>query len=61
MEKEIKEPPKFRDFYQFTFNFAKNPGQKGLGMPHFILNGLQVMYIHASSQTSTWLLHTGIL
>lgn len=36
MEKEIKEPPKFRDFYQFTFNFAKNPGQKGLGMP-FIL------------------------
>lgn len=22
---------KFKDFYQFTFNFAKNPGQKGLG------------------------------
>lgn len=33
MEKELKEPPKFKDFYQFTFNFAKNPGQKGLGMP----------------------------
>lgn len=48
MEKEIKEPPKFRDFYQFTFNFAKNPGQKGLGMPHFILNELQVMYVHVS-------------
>lgn len=32
MEKEIKEPPKFRDFYQFTFNFAKNPGQKGLDL-----------------------------
>ena len=32
MEKEIKEPPKFKDFYQFTFNFAKNPGQKGLGI-----------------------------
>ena len=31
MEKELKEPPKFKDFYQFTFNFAKNPGQKGLG------------------------------
>ena len=31
MENEIKEPPKFKDFYQFTFNFAKNPGQKGLG------------------------------
>lgn len=33
---------KFKDFYQFTFTFAKNPGQKGLGeykiqtckMPH---------------------------
>ncbi|CAI7997144.1 DCN1-like protein 1 [Geodia barretti] len=32
MEKELKEPPKFKDFYQFTFNFAKNPGQKGLDL-----------------------------
>lgn len=32
MENEIKEPPKFKDFYQFTFNFAKNPGQKGLDL-----------------------------
>ena len=32
MENELKEPPKFKDFYQFTFNFAKNPGQKGLGV-----------------------------
>nr|XP_002129309.2 DCN1-like protein 1 [Ciona intestinalis] len=27
---EITDKNKFRDFYQFTFNFAKNPGQKGL-------------------------------
>lgn len=31
MEQELKDPRKFKDFYQFTFNFAKNPGQKGLG------------------------------
>ena len=35
MEKELKDPPKFKDFYQFTFNFAKNPGQKGLGVFSF--------------------------
>ncbi|XP_019329852.1 PREDICTED: DCN1-like protein 1 [Aptenodytes forsteri] len=34
MEQELKEPGRFKDFYQFTFNFAKNPGQKGLGMEH---------------------------
>lgn len=31
LEQELKDPAKFKDFYQFTFNFAKNPGQKGLG------------------------------
>lgn len=31
MEQELKDMGKFKDFYQFTFNFAKNPGQKGLG------------------------------
>lgn len=31
LEIEIKEKWKFKDFYQFTFNFAKNPGQKSLG------------------------------
>lgn len=31
LEQELKDPVKFKDFYQFTFNFAKNPGQKGLG------------------------------
>ncbi|XP_076806760.1 DCN1-like protein 1 [Clavelina lepadiformis] len=29
---EITNKAKFRDFYQFTFNFAKNPGQKGLDL-----------------------------
>lgn len=31
LEQELKDSAKFRDFYQFTFTFAKNPGQKGLG------------------------------
>ncbi|XP_067898444.1 DCN1-like protein 1 isoform X3 [Heterodontus francisci] len=30
LELELKDQAKFKDFYQFTFNFAKNPGQKGL-------------------------------
>ena len=28
IENEIKDPAKFKDFYQFTFNYARNPGQK---------------------------------
>ncbi|XP_061853113.1 DCN1-like protein 2 isoform X1 [Colius striatus] len=32
LEQELKDPTKFKDFYQFTFNFAKNPGQKGLDL-----------------------------
>lgn len=31
LEQELKDGTKFKDFYQFTFNFAKNPTQKGLG------------------------------
>ncbi len=30
-DREIKDQWKFKEFYQFTFNFAKNPGQKSLG------------------------------
>lgn len=37
MEQELKDQGKFKDFYQFTFNFAKNPGQKGLGKGHLML------------------------
>lgn len=36
MEQELKDQGKFKDFYQFTFNFAKNPGQKGLGTCPFV-------------------------
>lgn len=36
MEQELKDHGKFKDFYQFTFNFAKNPGQKGLGKNRFM-------------------------
>ncbi|XP_072477995.1 DCN1-like protein 2 isoform X2 [Notamacropus eugenii] len=32
IEQELKDAIKFKDFYQFTFNFAKNPGQKGLDL-----------------------------
>ncbi|KAL4220120.1 DCN1-like protein 1 [Mactra antiquata] len=32
LEQEIRDPLKFKDFYQFTFNYAKNPGQKGLDL-----------------------------
>ena len=29
LENELRDPQKFKDFYHFTFNYAKNPGQKG--------------------------------
>jgi len=32
LEKEIQDNNRFKDFYQFTFNYAKNPGQKGLDL-----------------------------
>lgn len=32
LEVELKDPIKFKDFYQFTFNYAKDPGQKGLDL-----------------------------
>ena len=32
LEKEILDHSRFKDFYQFTFNYAKNPGQKGLDL-----------------------------
>ncbi|UYV80896.1 DCUN1D1 [Cordylochernes scorpioides] len=32
LEQELKDPAKFKDFYNFTFNYAKNPGQKGLDL-----------------------------
>ena len=32
LETYIAEPKDFKEFYQFTFDFAKNPGQKSLGV-----------------------------
>lgn len=32
LENEIKDGQKFKEFYHFTFNYAKNPGQKGLDL-----------------------------
>ncbi|XP_039502939.1 DCN1-like protein 2b isoform X2 [Pimephales promelas] len=32
LEQELKDSGKFRDFYQFTFTFAKSPGQKALDL-----------------------------
>jgi len=31
LESEIRDPARLKDFYQFAFNYAKNPGQKCLG------------------------------
>ena len=32
LDKEVQDSSSFKDFYLFTFNFAKNPGQKSLGV-----------------------------
>jgi len=32
LESELRDPLKFKDFYHFTFNYAKNTGQKGLDL-----------------------------
>ncbi|CAH1782435.1 unnamed protein product [Owenia fusiformis] len=32
LEQEIRDANKFKDFYHFTFNYAKNQGQKGLDL-----------------------------
>jgi len=32
LDQELRDQNRFKDFYQFTFNYAKNPGQKGLDL-----------------------------
>lgn len=32
LEAELRDSTKFKDFYLFTFSYAKNPGQKGLDL-----------------------------
>lgn len=45
LEADLRDNGKFKDLYQFTFNFAKNPGQKSLDLDmsiaywNIILNG----------------------
>lgn len=37
LEKELADHMKFKDFYQFTFNYAKEPGQKSLELETAII------------------------
>ncbi|KAL5290311.1 DCUN1D1 family protein [Megaselia abdita] len=37
LEKELADQIKFKDFYQFTFNYAKEPGQKSLELETAII------------------------
>ncbi|XP_027632015.1 DCN1-like protein 2 isoform X1 [Tupaia chinensis] len=34
LERELQDTTRFKDFYQFTFTFAKSPGQKALDVGH---------------------------
>jgi DCN1-like protein 1/2 len=44
IEKELNEDNgKFKDFYQFTFNFAKNPNQKSLDLEDAIAYWKMIM------------------
>lgn len=51
MEQELKDQGKFKDFYQFTFNFAKNPGQKGLGTSHCFISSV---FLYFDQQAFFW-------
>lgn len=50
MEQELKDHGKFKDFYQFTFNFAKNPGQKGLGKNHLMHMTFSLSFVYLGLQ-----------
>ena len=50
ISRECSEKSKFKDLYQFTFNFAKNPGQKGLGRFH--LNALFYVSVKYTARDS---------
>uniref|UniRef100_A0A3Q3XIF1 DCN1-like protein n=1 Tax=Mola mola TaxID=94237 RepID=A0A3Q3XIF1_MOLML len=62
LEQELKDSGKFKDFYQFTFNFAKNPGQKDTRWPSgpsLIYTGVimarccDIYCVHTNAFTST--------
>lgn len=68
LEQELKDSTKFKDFYQFTFNFAKNPTQKGLGKTGSSSGGVGGVVVSVpmrtpdcgfSFQTWRWLWPTG--
>ena len=41
LEREIQDPSKFKDFYQFTFNYAKSSTAKSLDLQIAIGEGKQ--------------------
>lgn len=53
LEQELKDTGKFKDFYQFTFNFAKNPGQKGLGKFRNRTCGTSVLFLKLYQYTKS--------
>ncbi|XP_036084680.1 DCN1-like protein 2 isoform X1 [Rousettus aegyptiacus] len=54
LEQELKDTVKFKDFYQFTFTFAKNPGQKGLGLPSFLNVRLFIIKMNLEMAVAYW-------
>nr|KAF6368135.1 defective in cullin neddylation 1 domain containing 2 [Myotis myotis] len=54
LEQELKDTVKFKDFYQFTFTFAKNPGQKGLGLPPFLSVRLFIIKMNLEMAVAYW-------
>lgn len=63
LENELRDAVKFKDFYNFTFNYAKNPGQKGLGKCVFniLLDKFQICARCTKSNTGIAFLLTFVL
>lgn len=57
LEQELKDSAKFKDFYQFTFTFAKNPGQKALGEYDLLVSGARPESCLTRTK-SVWFQHT---
>ena len=48
LEKEILDQNKFKEFYQFTFNYAKNPSQKVIVLSKYAIQGF-ILYMSPGS------------